>query len=132
MRKLAQNPHSYFFLAVLLVLTSCVKEMDFDGVKDITLEPEMEAKLAHAEITTEEIITRLEEVAENNNVPKPYPSIIYEAELPTISSDADVDITSEERVIKYLDSASLNFKIVNTTPRTMDIRVELLRSDDTV
>src|SRR5690606_33238058 len=98
MRKFAQNHHFYIFLTVLLVLTSCVKEMDFDGVKDITLQPEIEAKLAHAEITTEEIITQLEEVAEEQGVPKPYPKIIYQAGLPTIPSDAEVDITSEERV----------------------------------
>lgn len=133
MKLFARNYHVYVFYAFLLVMSSCVKEMDFDGVKDITLEPEMEAKLAHAEITTEQIIIKLEQEAENAGLSKPYPSQIYTAGLPSIySDDAPVEITSEERVIKYLDSAWLNFNIVNTTPRAMEIRVELLRDDNSV
>lgn len=132
MKLFARNYHVYVFYAFLLVMSSCVKEMDFDGVKDITLEPEMEAKLAHAEITTEQIIIKLEQEAENAGLSKPYPSQIFTAGLPPISSDAPVEITSEERVIKYLDSAWLNFNIVNTTPRAMEIRVELRRDDNSV
>src|SRR5690606_19578150 len=130
MKLFARNYHDYVFYAFLLVMSSCVKEIDFDGVKDITLEPEMEAKLAHAEITTEQIIIKLEQEAENAGLSKPYPSQIFTAGLPSIySDDAPVEITSEERVIKYLDSAWLNFNIVNTTPRAMEIRVELRRDD---
>src|SRR5690606_28116620 len=130
MKLCARNYHVYVFYAFLLVMSSCVKEMDFDGVKDITLEPEMEAKLAHAEITTEQIIVKLEQEADDAGLSQPYPSQIYTAGLPPISSDAPVEITSEERVIKYLERALLNFNIVNTTPRAMDIRVELLSDND--
>src|SRR5690606_19507830 len=132
MKLCARNYHVYVFYAFLLVMSSCVKEMDFDGVKDITLEPEMEAKLAHAEITTEQIIVKLEQGAEDAGLSQPYPSQIYTAGLPPISSDAPVEITSEERVIKYLERALLNFNIGNTTPRAMEIRVELLRDDNSV
>src|SRR5690606_23787444 len=133
MKLFARNYHVYVFYAFLLVMSSCVKEMAFDGVQDITLEPEMEAKLAHAEITTEQIIIKLKQEAENAGLSKPYPSQIFTAGLPSIySDDAPVEITSEERVIKYLDSAWLNFNIVNTTPRAMEIRVELRRDDNSV
>lgn len=128
MKRFAQNRHFYILIILLgVVLTSCVKEMDFDGIKDVQLTPKMNIDLMEAEITTAEVVAMIDAEAERNGVPgPPYPSIIYTSEFKEDSISAPVDITSEERITKYLDSTSIEFKFTNTTPRDIVVEVELL------
>src|SRR5690606_26031605 len=44
---------------------------------------------------------------------------------------AAVEITSEEQVVKYLKSATLDFRMINTTPRNIKIKVTLSKGEGT-
>src|SRR5690606_30499091 len=113
MKSFAQNHHFYILFISLLMMSSCVKEMDFDGAKDITLEPTMEIKLATAEITTQQVISIMDEEVAELALPPELADTLYKAELPVPADTASVDITSEERIVKYLEGAELNFNFIN-------------------
>lgn len=127
MKRFAQNRHFYILIILLgVVLTSCVKEMDFDGIKDVQLTPTMNIDLMEAEITTAEVVAMMEKIAEDNGAgPPPYPPQFYEGGLPSFTTSAPVDIASEERITKYLENATLYFEFKNTTPRDISIDVRL-------
>lgn len=121
MKRFAQNRHFYILITLLgVVLTSCVKEMDFDGIKDVQLTPKMNIDLMEAEITTAEVVAELEKIG----LP---PSVRDTIGFPYYDT-ASVDIASEERITKYLESATLYFEFKNTTPR--DISIELILRND--
>jgi len=118
MKRFAQNRHFYILIILLgVVLTSCVKEMDFDGIKDIQLTPTMNIDLMEAEITTAEVVAELEKIG----LP---PSVRDTIGFPYYDT-ASVDIASEERITKYLESATLYFEFMNTTPRDISVDVRL-------
>jgi len=135
MKRFAQNHQFYILVAFLLVMSSCVKEMDFDGVKDITLTPEMEIQLLKAEITQEEMVAIFED---RLSVSTPKPGYIPPIGAPPPSLGPikkPISLTSEERILKYLvegeDSKSgvptpvLTFTFTNTINSEFDIEIYL-------
>src|SRR5690606_10995013 len=100
-------------------------EMDFDGIKNVQLSPTMDIDLMEAEIATAEVVAVLEDAAPGS---PPYPPSFYEAAIPPFTTSSPVDIASEERITKYLDSTSIEFKYTNTTPRSIAVNVKLLMS----
>lgn len=139
----AQNRHFYILFAVLLVMSSCVKEMDFDGAKDITLEPTMEIKLLEAKMTQEVIVELFED-----NLPSSVPAVGY---IPGVASFSlpepikkPISLTSEERILKYLKDSTvtinnqqlktplLSFNFTNTIEREFEFNISLLDKDGNV
>src|SRR5690606_4929385 len=130
MKSFAQNQLFYLLFISLLMMSSCVKEMDFDGAKDITLEPTMEIKLATAEITTQQVVSIIDEKVAELALPPELADDLYKAELPVPADTAPVDITSEERITKYLENATIKFEFLNTTPRDISVEVFLLKDNN--
>lgn len=138
MRKLAQNPHLYFILTALLLLTSCVKEMDFDGVKDITLEPQMEIKLLKGEFTQDFMVQKFEEYLPSGVPLQGYIPGSINFSLP-VPYKRSISLTSEERILEYLvdgtDDESgeptpvLKFEFTNTIDSSFDFDIKLLDKD---
>lgn len=135
----AQNCHFYILFAILLVMSSCVKEMDFDGAKDITLEPAMEIRLLEAKMTPEDMINQVEKRTGSSiqfipgNV-SPIPPLPIHIEKP-------ISLTSEERILKYLvegkdtidnvprETPRVEFEFVNTINRGFEFEISLLDKD---
>lgn len=138
MRKLAQNPHLYFILTALLLLTSCVKEMDFDGVKDITLEPQMEIKLLKGEFTQDFMVQEFEKYLPSGVPLQGYIPGSIDFSLP-VPYERPISLTSEERILEYLvdgtDDESgeptpvLKFEFTNTIDSSFDFDIKLLDKD---
>src|SRR5699024_955612 len=101
MKRFAQNHQFYILVAFLLVMSSCVKEMDFDGVKDITLTPEMEIQLLKAEITQEDMVAIFEDHLLGSS-PKPGYIPFTGMSSPIDPIKKPISLTSEERILKYL------------------------------
>jgi|SRR5690606_3341765 len=137
MRRFAQNHQFYILVAFLLVMSSCVKEMDFGGVKDIKLEPEMELKLLEFRMTPEEAIN----VIENETgvvipmIPMsstPYPTTPIRIEEPIV-------LNSKERILEHLvngvtkdsgeDTPLITFTFTNTINADFKIEIALLDKD---
>ena len=138
MRKFAQNHHFYIFLAVLLVLTSCVKEMDFDGVKDITLEPQMEIKLLKGEFTQDFMVQEFEKYLPSGVPLQGYIPGSIDFSLP-VPYKRPISLTSEERILEYLVDGTndesgeptpvLKFEFTNTIDSSFDFDITLLDKD---
>ncbi|EKF54515.1 hypothetical protein I215_12293 [Galbibacter marinus] len=138
MRKLAQNHHFYIFLAVLLVLTSCVKEMDFDGVKDITLEPQIEIKLLKGEFTQDFMVQEFEKYLPSGVPLQGYIPASINFSLPE-PHERPISLTSEERILEYLVDGTndesgeptpvLKFEFTNTIDSSFDFDIKLLDKD---
>lgn len=131
MKIFARNHYFFILLTTLLVTGSCVKEMDFEGAKDITFEPEMELQVAKAEISTQEIVTIIDEGIPDDT-PDPVVDQIYKGSYPVPSQSADVDISSLDTAMEYLESATLNFNFINSTPRDITITVSMYKKDNTL
>jgi hypothetical protein len=140
MKRFAQNHQFYILVTFLMVMSSCVKEMDFNGVKDITLEPQMKIELLKAEITQEDMVAIFED-----NLPPPIgyipeaaPPGFYPFQLPN-PIVKPISLTSEERILKYLvdgvDKESgaatpvLTFTFTNTINSEFGIEIYLLDKD---
>lgn len=138
MRKLAQNPHLYFILTALLLLTSCVKEMDFDGVKDITLEPQIEIKLLKGEFTQDFMVQEFEKYLPSGVPLQGYIPASINFSLPE-PHERPISLTSEERILEYLVDGTngesgeptpvLKFEFTNTIDSSFEFNITLLDKD---
>lgn len=126
MKIFARNHYFFILLTTLLVMSSCVKEMDFEGAKDITFEPQMKIEVAKAEISTQEIIDKIDERIPDGT-PDPVVDQIYKEKFGPLEQSADVDISSLDTAMEYLESATLNFNFINSTPRDITITVRMYK-----
>src|SRR5690606_40063008 len=136
MRRFAQNHQYYILVAFLLVMSSCVKEMDFGGVKDITLTPQMQIELLKAEITQDKMVEIFENETGSTHGYIPGNGVSVSLPNPIVKP---ISLTSEERILKYLvdgvDEESgvvtpvLNFEFTNTINCKFDFEISLLDKD---
>src|SRR5690606_9203393 len=143
MKSFAQNHHFYILFISLLMMSSCVKEMDFDGAKDITLEPTMEIKLLEAKFTQDFMVTEFED-----HIPSSLPELDYIPGMLTFPIpdpiSKPITLSSEERILKYLTEGTdtingdtvttpvLYFEFTNTIDREFEFEISLRDKDNKV
>lgn len=138
MKLFARNYHVYVFYAFLLVMSSCVKEMDFDGVKDITLEPQIEIKLLKGEFTQDFMVQEFEKYLPSGVPLQGYIPASINFSLPE-PHERPISLTSEERILEYLVDGTngesgeptpvLKFEFTNTIDSSFEFNITLLDKD---
>lgn len=117
--------------------------MDFDGAKDITLEPTMEIKLLEAKFTQDFMVTEFED-----HIPSSLPALDYIPGSLTFPMpdpiSKPITLSSEERILKYLAKGTetingnqvvtpvLSFEFTNTIDREFEFEISLLDKDNNV
>lgn len=99
----------YFFSALLLlVLSSCVNDVDFDQAENLQLSPVVESNIAYFNIEASRFLD------DSNN------------EINSIEDYTDIDLFTDEFISDNLIKAELLFEFTNSLGRTLDLTMSFL------
>ena len=99
----------FFLLTTILLLTSCVKNLDFNQAKDFTIEPKFIASVVHFKIPSRSFVD-----ASNN-------------EITEISDETILDVIKKELV-----KAELEFEITNPFDRNFTVDIQFLDQNNNI